>query len=88
MENEIKLMQEQSKGVNFMEDSNLKPLRQSQQSVNGMKGSILKSPNSPKKGGMTPSQFKKVSVRENPDVLYVEKYQNKNKKCTCICNIF
>ena len=55
---------------------------------NNMKGSILKYPNSPKKNAMSSLASKKVSVKDSPEIVYVEKYQNKGKACTCICRLF
>jgi len=64
-------------------------LTDSKQVHPNMKGSILKMPNSPKKfGSHANSPLKKVSVKEAPEILYVEKYQQNKKACTCICRIF
>ena len=54
-----------------------------------MTTSILK-----KKDGSSPRRFnggnspKKCSIKESHEVIYVEKYQQKQKSCSCGCQIF
>lgn len=72
-----------NQAVKFSIDS-----KQKSPGPNSMKGSILKYPNSPKKNGMSSLASKKVSVKDSPEIVYVEKYQNKGKTCTCVCRVF